>query len=168
MAVSKCGQAPQSAALTSQSDLQLLNVFTSLVCREQSLHARELACEIIRRFTVSREEQTFQSNCIPSFLGIARWGDAKRVFDVFGLKRGPLDRIRKAGLIVSRSMEEDCDEDEPSAVRAKRLYDLISIEQYLRSPESKSRGHTVSVTAAGRSRVISTGKKKQPLKIMQK
>lgn len=168
MAVSKCGQAPQSADPTSQSDFQLLNAFTSLVCREQSLHARELACEIIRRFTVSREEQTFQSNCHPSFLGMARWGDAKRVYQIFGLKRGPLDRIRKAGLIVSRSMEEDCDEDEPSAVRAKRLYDLISIEQYLRSPESKRRGHAVSVAPAGRNRVLSPGKKKQPSKIMQK
>lgn len=160
MAVSKCGQAPQSAALTSQTDLQLLNAFTSLVCKEHSLQAKALAWEIMRRYTAARVEQPFQANGAPSILGSATWGDAKRVYQIFGLKRGPLDRIRKAGLIVSRSMEEDCDEDEPSAVRAKRLFDLVSIEQYLRSPEGKKFVRKASVT--------STKIKKPKLSIMQK
>lgn len=114
----------------------------------------------MRRYTAARVEQPFQANGAPSILGSATWGDAKRVYQIFGLKRGPLDRIRKAGLIVSRSMEEDCDEDEPSAVRAKRLFDLVSIEQYLRSPEGKKFVRKASVT--------STKIKKPKLSIMQK
>ena len=160
-------KAPDEHELCLLSDFQILHNFAELVCKEHSLQAKALACEIIRRYTASRVEQPFRANSGTSILGMARWGDAKRVYEVFGLKRGPLDRISKAELIVSRSMEESCDKNGPSAVRAKRLYDLISIEQYLRSLEAKRRGHSVSVASSG-SRVSSSGKKKETLKIIQK
>jgi len=165
MASPKRRQAPDERELYLLSEFHLLHNFTALVCKEHSLHAKELACEIMRRYTASRSEHPLET-IDTSILGSARWGDAKRVEEIFGLKRGPLDRIRKEGWIESRSLDDD--PDEPSAVRAKRLYDLISIEQYLRSPEAKERGHSVRVASSGRNNASSTDKKKPNLKIMRK
>ncbi|MEO5914119.1 MAG: hypothetical protein ABIS50_07795 [Luteolibacter sp.] len=69
-----------------------------------------------------------------SVLGNARWGDAKRVEEIFGIKRGVLNGLREDELIKSHPPEEDRKEDgDPPAIRAKRLYDLISIVEYLES-----------------------------------
>jgi hypothetical protein len=160
MASPKRRQAPDELELCLLSDFHLLHNFTDLVCREHSLQAKGLACEIMRRFTATRVEQPFPACGKPSVLGDARWGDAKRVYQIFGLKRGPLDRIRKARLIESRSLDEDQDEEGSAAVRAKRLYDLISIEEFLRSPEGKKFVRKASVT--------STTIKKPDLTIMRK
>lgn len=160
MASPKRRQAPDELELCRLSDLHLLHNFTDLVCKEHSLQAKRLACEIMRRYTSTRVEQSFPAYGNSSILGDARWGDAKRVYQIFGLRRGPLDRIRKAGLIVSSSLDEDQDEEGSAAVRAKRLYDLISIEEFLRSPKGKKFVRKASVT--------STTKKKSDLNIMRK
>lgn len=165
MASPKRCQAPDERQLCQLNDFDLLHAFTDLVCKQHSLRAKELACEMMRRYTSPRAANPLDANDT-SILGGAKWGDAKRVEMIFGLKRGPLDRIRKEGWIESRSL--DYDQDEPSAVRAKRLYDLISIEQYLRSPEATERRHSVSVASTGRNNASSTDKKKPNLKIMQK
>jgi hypothetical protein len=153
-------QAPDERELCSLSDSHLLHNFTDLVCKEHSLQAKALACEIMRRYTASRVEQPFQTNGNSSIPGSEMWGDAHRVFQIFGIKRGPLDRIRKAELIESSSLEVDRSGDEKSAVRAKRLYDLNSIEHYLKSQNSKGRCNAASIP--------SSRSEKPNLKVMQK
>lgn len=141
MSSPKRRRAPNECELCSLSDFHLLHKFTDLVCEEHSLEAKAVACEIMRRYTSARVETQSATNGDPSTLGSSRWGDATRVYEIFGIKRGPLDRLRRVGLIKSSSLEEGKDGDVVSAVRAKRLYDLISIEQFLRSQKSKERCH---------------------------
>ena len=125
---------PEEPDLSSQSDFQLLNAFTSLVTKERS-QLKTIAWEIMRRYSsyLDKPIPTKVKNHDIS-LGSARWGDAKRVEVIFGLKRGVLIRLREAGLIKSSALEEDRKDGGASpAVRAKRLYDLISIAEYLES-----------------------------------
>jgi hypothetical protein len=135
MAAPKRGPGPESPDLSTQSDFQLLNGFTSLVSKEHSQPLKEIAWEIMRRYS------SYLDKPIPSkaknhnsILGDARWGDARRVEAIFGIKRGVLIRLREAGLIRSKPLEEDHKDDgSSSSVRAKRLYSLISIAEYLES-----------------------------------
>jgi hypothetical protein len=115
------------------SDFEILHRIADLVSKEQSVEARTLLLEMIRRFASSRAASG-ATGSKHSILGMARWGDAKRVYDIFGIKRGPLDRLRRSGKIESRSLDDVEDEQSPSSMRAKRLYDLVTIEKFLRSP----------------------------------
>lgn len=135
MSASKDKASSVTPDLTSQTDFQLLNAFLSLVSKEQSQPLTTIAWEIMRRYS------SFLDKSVPtkpkdydSILGIARWGDAKRVEEIFGIKRGVLIGLRDAGLIKTNSPEKGRREDgEPPAARAKRLYDLISIVEFLES-----------------------------------
>ncbi|MCB1129547.1 MAG: hypothetical protein KDN05_00360 [Verrucomicrobiae bacterium] len=72
-----------------------------------------------------------------SILGETRWGDAKRVEAVFGIRRGVLRRLLIEGKIQSKHLEVDRpNSDDAAAVRAKRLYSFKSIEDYLETGES--------------------------------
>lgn len=133
MAISKRGPDPEEPDLSSQTDFQLLNAFTSLVSKEQSQQMKNIAWEIMRRYS------SFLDKPIPTIpedynalLGNARWGDAKRVDEFYGIKRGVLRRLREAGLIKSNPPEDG----QPPASREKRLYDLISINEYLKSQKT--------------------------------
>lgn len=127
----KAGSVTQD--LSSQTDFQLLNAFTNLVSKEQSQQLTTVAWEIMRRYS------SFLDKPIPtrpkdydSILGIARWGDAKRVEEIFGIRRGVLIRLRKAGLIKTNPPEKGGKNDGGApAAREKRLYDLISVAEYL-------------------------------------
>jgi hypothetical protein len=167
MASPQLSQAPHEDQHSRLTEFELLDAFTDVLCKERSLQARSLALEILRRYNAMRLEQTLQPHASQSILGGAMWGDAKRVYEIFGVKRGPLDRIRKAGLIESSSLDEGQEEDGSSAVRAKRLYDLISIEKFLRSPEGTnfSRARTASLADK---KFNSKEKNKPNLKIMRK
>ncbi len=125
---------PEEPDLSSQSDFQLLNAFTSLVGREHSQPLKTIAWEIMRRYSSFLDKPPIAAKARnhDTILGGARWGDAKRVEAIFGIKRGVLIRLREAGLIKSSALEEDRKDGGASpAVRAKRLYDLISIAEYL-------------------------------------
>lgn len=135
MAISKQGPAPEEPDLSSQTDFQLLNAFTSLVSKAQSQKLTTIAWEIIRRYSCFLDKPV---PTIPkdynSVLGNARWGDAKRVEEIFGMRRGPLTRLTKAGLINTNPPENGREDDGAKpAAREKRLYDLISIAEYLES-----------------------------------
>lgn len=124
--------------LSHLSDIEILHRITSLVRKEHSVETEALLLEMIRRFTAPKTTSPIQQADRPSILGIAKWGDAKRVYEIFGIKRGPLDRLWKKEIIMSRSLDDDADDGSPSSsVRAKRLYDLVSIETFLRSPAGK-------------------------------
>ena len=148
MAISRRTPAPEEPDLSSQTDFQLLNALTGLVSKEQSQQLKNIAWEIMRRYSSCLDKPI---PTIPkeyhSVLVNARWGDAKRVFEIFGMQRGPLTRLREAGLIKSNPPEKDSKNEGASpAAREKRLYDLISIVEYLESektnPTSKaSRKH---------------------------
>ena len=118
------------------SNFEILHRITALVSKEHSVEAEVLLLEMIRRFTASRADLLREKSGESSILGLARWGDAKRVYEIFGLKRSPLDRLHKEGKIVSRSLDDSADEC-ASSMRSKRLFDLISIEKFLRSPEGR-------------------------------
>jgi hypothetical protein len=129
MALPKRRQDPNEPDLTSLSDFQLLNSLAEH-CNKQRSHALlKVAWEIMRRYTahsgVNAPEKVEATN--PK-LGDARWGDAKRAEVIFGLKRGVLNSLAEHGQIKSKSLETN-----PDYKRAKRLYDLVSIQQYLES-----------------------------------
>ena len=135
MAAPKRRPDPESPDLSTQSDFRLLNAFTDLVSKEHSQPLKAIAWEIMRRYSGYLDKPvTAKAKNHDSSLGAARWGDAKRVEVIFGIKRGVLNRLREAGLIRSKPLEEDRKEEGASpAVRAKRLFDLISIAEYLES-----------------------------------
>lgn len=133
MAISKRRTDPEEPDLSSQTDYQLLNAITSLVSKEQARSLKAVAWEIMRRYSSCLDKP------IPttppdyhSVLGNARWGDAKRVFEIFGMQRGVLLRLRETGLIETNPPENG----KPPASREKRLYDLISIIEYLKSKKT--------------------------------
>ena len=135
MSAPKRKPAPEEPDLSSQSDFQLLNALINLVSKENSQSLKAIAWEIMRRYSglLSKLVPT-RTKDYSSILGDARWGDAKRIEAIFGMKRGVLIRLREAGLIRSKPLEEDRKEEGASpAVRAKRLFDLISIAEYLDS-----------------------------------
>jgi hypothetical protein len=126
MSSATCRQEQDGLLISDLSDFEILHRITALVSKEHSVEAEILLLEIIRRFTSSRAERPREKNGESSILGLARWGDAKRVYEIFGLKRSPLDRLHK-------DSADGC----ASYMRSKRLFDLISIEKFLRSPEGK-------------------------------
>ncbi len=66
-----------------------------------------------------------------STLGDARWGDAKRVEQIFGTKRGVLHRLSDEGVVTSCSLEsERSDGKTCKTTRAKRMYSLLSIAEH--------------------------------------
>jgi len=121
--------------LSSQTDFQLLNAFTRLVSKEQSQQLTTIAWEIIHRYS------SFLDKPVPtkpedyhSVLGNARWGDAKKVEEIFGMKRGVLNRLGDAGLIKTNLPEKGSKNDgAPPLAWEKRFYDLVSIAEYLES-----------------------------------
>jgi hypothetical protein len=137
MSAPKRRPAPESPDLSTQTDFQLLNSLANLVSKEASSQLTVVAWEIMRRYTTSLGSQGPTKRCgYEAILKDARWGDAKRVEAIFGIKRGVLIRLREAGLIRSKPLEDDReDAGEVPAVRAKRLYELISIAEYLESDE---------------------------------
>ncbi len=136
MSAAKRSQKKDGRPISDLSDFEIVHRITDLVSKEHSAEAEVCLLEIIRRFTASRAERPPDKNGKSSILGSARWGDAKRVYEIYGLKRSPLDRLYKEGKIVSRSLE-DAEDGRASSIRTKRLFDLISIEEFLRSPQGK-------------------------------
>lgn len=112
---------------TKLTDFQLLQAFTELVSKERSHPLHHMAWEIMRRYTTHLAEITpNKEDSNSSSLGDTRWGDAKRAETIFGMKRGVLNSLSKHGLIKSKTLDQG-----RQGTRAKRLYDLISIESYL-------------------------------------
>jgi hypothetical protein len=147
--------------LSHLSDIEILHRITSLVSKEHSVETEALLLEMIRRFTAPKTTSPIQNTDRPSILGIAKWGDAKRVYEIFGIKRGPLDRLWKKEIITSRSLDDDADDGSPSSsVRAKRLYDLVSIETFLRSPAGKKFAEICDRSHESDGKVNPTGKRR--------
>ena len=132
-------QAPDEHELKSFGDFQLFQQFLSLVSREHSSEVKALAYEIMRRYIALQEEQSEESLLIRRTLGTARWGDARDVERIFGIKRGPLDRLRKAGKIDSCSLADEPGKATQHASRNKRLYDLVSVLRYVELCKSRER-----------------------------
>lgn len=130
--------APDERELGSLSDIQILHAFAELVSREQCPIAKALALEIMRRFT-ARGDENPELEQIRTTLGSARWGDAQQVEKIFGIKRGPLDGLRTAGRIDSSSLGDDSSDRHQRAVRAKRLFDLVSIMRCLEAAKDRNR-----------------------------
>jgi hypothetical protein len=130
---------PDECELGSLSDIQFLHAFAELVSREQSPQAKALALEMMRRYTACLGDQTAELKQIRNTLGSARWGDALQVEKIFGIKRGPLDRLRKAGRIDSSSLDDDPIDRCHHAVRAKRLFDLVSIMRCVEAAKDRNR-----------------------------
>jgi hypothetical protein len=131
MALSKRRQDPVEPDLTSVSDFQLLDKLVKLCSKERSTELKTVAWEIISRYSAHFAANAPEKVIPPdSQLGDARWGDAKRVEVIFGLKRGVLNSLHAAKLIKSKSLDEGRD-----GKRAKRLYDLLSIQSYLNSKQ---------------------------------
>jgi len=137
MAPSKHKPNPENPDLTTQSDFQLLNAFTNLVSKQDSQYLKLIAWEIMRRYSSFLDKPNpTKSKDHNTTLGDARWGDAKRVEAIFGIRRGVLIRLREAGLIKSNALgEENCDKGATPTTRAKRLYCLVSIAEYLERKE---------------------------------
>jgi hypothetical protein len=90
-----------------------------------------IAWEIMRRYTSHLATIAPTKVVLPDpQLGDARWGDAKRAEAIYGLKRGVLNSLRADDLIISKSLDEG-----RGGKRAKRLYDLVSIQSYLNSKQ---------------------------------
>jgi hypothetical protein len=130
MSAPKRRPAPEAPDLSTQSDFQILNAFTNLVSKEHSHELKMIAWEIMRRYA------SFLDKPLPpkamdhnSILGDAKWGDAKRVEAIFGIKRSPLYALMDAGKIRSISLADDSNDARPSK-RGKRLFDLASIAEY--------------------------------------
>lgn len=131
MASPKRRQAHVEPDLTSLSDFQLLNKFAEHCSKERSHALKMIAWEIMRRYTAYLAASAPPKVVPPEpQLGDARWGDAKRAEMIFGLKRGVLNSLHAAKLIKSKSLDEGRD-----GKRAKRLYDLLSIQSYLNSKQ---------------------------------
>lgn len=130
---------PDERALGSLSDIQFLHTYAEHFSREQCPQAKALALEMMRRYAASHGDETAELKHIKNTLGSARWGDAQQVEKIFGIKRGPLDRLRKAGRIDSCSLDDGPIDRCPQAVRAKRLYDLVSIMRCVEAAKDRNR-----------------------------
>ena len=131
MSAPKRRPAPEVPDLSTQTDFQLLNIFISLVKKLASPDLIPVAWEIMGRYTSSLEQAPPKRKDYDMLLGDARWGDAKRVEAIFGIKRSPLYRLIGEGKIRSTSLSDN-DHANPSQ-RGKRLFDLASIAEYLDS-----------------------------------
>jgi hypothetical protein len=128
MAIAKRRSASHEPDLSTKSDFQLLNEFTALASPESS-RLKAVAWEIMRRYTANLETCSKpEPKDYSSTLGDARWGDAKRVERIFGIKRGVLLGLVAKGLVITSSLDGEGSGDKScAAVRAKRLYCLISV-----------------------------------------
>lgn len=132
MAISKRTPDPEEPDLSTQSDFQLLNALTGLVSKENSSQLKSIAWEIMRRYTsVLEEREKTKSIDYGATLGDARWGDAKRVEQIFGIKRGVLLRLAEDGVVIDSSLESERSGEACKSTRAKRLYCLVSIAEYV-------------------------------------
>jgi len=127
--------------LTKRSDFQLLNDFSNLVGTYPSEQLKVVAWEIMRRYTshlgalAKPEPRDYNAT-----LGDARWGDAKRVEAIFGIKRGVLLRLADEGTVKSSSLEcEHSDAGVGLSTRAKRLYCLVSIAEHVEACSEKTK-----------------------------
>ena len=85
---------PEEPDLSTQSDFRLLSDFADFVSRERSRELKAIAWEIMRRYTASLAAHAPKGQKDRgSILGETRWGDAKRVEAVFGIRRGVLRRL---------------------------------------------------------------------------
>lgn len=137
MASPKRKQGSNEPNLTTRSDFQLLNDFSSLVGSHPSEQLKSVAWEIMRRYTSHLEAG---EKAIPkdynATLGDARWGDAKRVEAIFGIRRNKLLRMQAKGQVKTVSLgDEKPSSDASASAKAKRLYCLVSILNHI---ESKS------------------------------
>lgn len=132
MAIPKRRLASHEPDLTHQTDFQLLTDLTALASPESS-RLKAVAWEIMRRYTAHLEARSKpESKDYSSTLGEARWGDAKRVEQIFGIKRGVLLRLAEEGVVKDCSLEsERSGERDCQSTRAKRLYCLVSIAEHL-------------------------------------
>lgn len=133
MASPKRKQGSIQPDLTTLSDFQLLNEFSTSVGSHSSEQLKSFAWEIIRRYTSHLDASTKPNpKDYSATLGDARWGDAKRVEQIFGIKRGVLLRLADEGAVISCSLEcEHSDAGAGPSTRAKRLYCLVSIAEHL-------------------------------------
>jgi hypothetical protein len=117
---------PNDPDLTQYTDFQLLSYFTEIVGKELSPSLKLSAWEIMRRYahqlSISDSKQTNTGDNDP------KWGDAKRVELIYGIRRGVLTSLHKERLITSKTLEAG-----RKGSRAKRLYSLRSIDAYLQS-----------------------------------
>jgi hypothetical protein len=125
--------APAEPDLSSQSDFQLLNYLTSLASKENSQQLTAIIWEVMRRYTAALVDQPpAPTKDYSASLGDARWGDAKRVETIFGIKRGVLRGLVDKDLIKSKVLGGEGDSSGASTnKKAKRLYSLVSILEYL-------------------------------------
>lgn len=133
MATSKRMSDPEGPDLTSQSDFQLLNSLAELTSKERSQPLQRVAWEIMRRYTAHLQAS---EKPVPkdynATLGEARWGDARRVDAIFGIKRGVLHDLSDEDLIKNASLNKDnIKKGMAKSTRAKRLYCLVSIADYI-------------------------------------
>ena len=114
------------------SDFQLLHDFTELVGSHPSQQLKAVAWEIMRRYTSHLEASAKpEPKDYNATLGDARWGDAKRVEQIFGTKRGVLLRLADEGVVTSCSLESERSDGETcKTTRAKRMYSLVSIAEH--------------------------------------
>lgn len=132
MAKSKRGLATHEPDLTDKTDFQLLTEFTAQAGPESS-QLKAVAWEIMRRYASHLESRSKpEPKDYTSTLGDARWGDAKRVEQIFGIKRGVLLRLAEEGDVKDCSLEsERSGERTCQSKRAKRCYCLVSIAEHL-------------------------------------
>lgn len=133
MASPKRRQSSHEPDLNSQSDFTLLNDFVDLVGSHPSQQLKAVAWEIMRRYTSHLDASAKTgTKDYSSTLGHALWGDAKRVEQIFGIKRGVLLRLAEEGVVTDSSLEsERSGEGACQSTRAKRLYCLVSIAEHL-------------------------------------
>jgi len=117
----------QCQDLTQKSDFFLLNSLTEQVTKERSQQLQQTAWEIIRRYTAHLAAIPPTHDAKPlAGPDDPLWGDAKRAEAMYGLKRGVLNSLAEHGLIKSKSLDQG-----RNGKRAKRLYHLGSIQEYL-------------------------------------
>lgn len=133
-------RSPAEPDLTTRSDFRLLTDFTNLVGNHPSQQLKAIAWEIMRRYTSHLEASAKpEPRDYSATLGDARWGDAKRVEQLFGIKRGVLLRLAIDGVVKDRSLESECSgEGTCQSTRAKRLYCLVSIAEHLEACSEKA------------------------------
>ena len=134
MAIPKRRPDPVQSDLTSLSDFLLLATFTEFLS-PQSDHLKAVAWEIIRRYSSHLEASAKpEPKDYSATLGEARWGDAKRVERIFGIKRGVLLKHAQNGQVITSSLGcGEPGEQSQTAQKAKRLYCLMSVAKCVES-----------------------------------
>lgn len=123
---------PGEPDLTQLTDFQLLNRHAELAAKERSHPLQQTAWEIVRRYTadLAASEKPAPKD-YHATLGEARWGDAKRIEKIFGIRRSVLLRLAAEGSVKSSSLQSMEDDAAAAPTRAKRLYCLVSLAEHL-------------------------------------